>query len=50
MDDHQLLLTELMKLKLHLMRELNAHTFRVETEDMLIRVNEIIKLVEKDEK
>lgn len=49
MDDRQLLITELMKLKLHLVKELSSHTFRVSAEDMLFRVNEIIKLVEKDE-
>lgn len=47
MDDKQKLLTELLNLKTLLVRKLNAGTFRVETEDLLDKVNEILDNVEK---
>lgn len=47
MDDKQLLLTELLNLKLILVKKLNAGTFRVETQDLLDKVDEILSSVEK---
>lgn len=47
MDEKQKLLTELLKLKLNLVNKLNMGTFRIETQDMLDKVNEVINSIEK---
>lgn len=47
MDEKQKLLTELLKLKLNLVNKLNMGTFRIETQDMLDKVNEVINGIEK---
>lgn len=47
MDEKQKLLTELLKLKLNLVNKLNMGTFRIETQDMLNKVNEVINSIEK---
>ena len=47
MDEKQKLLTEILNLKLLLMKKLNMGTFRVETQDLLDKVNEILENIEK---
>lgn len=47
MTEKQKLLAEIFKLKMHLVKKLASHTFKVETQDVLDRLNEIIDTVEK---
>lgn len=48
MNNEQLLRSELLKLKLHLVKTLNAHKFKVDTDDILNKVNEILELVKEN--
>ena len=50
MDDKQKVLSELLKLKMYLVRKLNMGTFRIEVQDVLDKVNEAIDNVEKNER
>ena len=47
MDEKQKLLTELLKIKTYLIQKLNKGTLRIETQDMLDKVNEVINSIEK---
>ena len=47
MDEKQKLLTEILKLKTYLVRKLSSHTFKIETQDVLDRLNEVIENIEK---
>lgn len=47
MNNEQLLRSELLKLKLHLVKTLSTHKFKVETEDMLNKINYILELVKE---
>ena len=47
MDDKQKLLAEILKLKMYLVRKLSSHTFKVETQDVLDKLNEAIENIEK---
>ena len=47
MDEKQKLLTELLKLKTYLIKKLNMGTLRIDTQDMLEKVNEAISTIEK---
>ena len=49
MTDKQRLLAEVLKLKMHLVNVSKKHQLTVYTEDMLERVNDIIKAVEQIE-
>ena len=46
MDEKQKLMTEILNLKMYLVRKLSSHTFRVETQEVLDRLNELIEKVE----
>ena len=47
MDDKQKLLAEILKLKMYLVRKLSSHTFKVETQEVLDKLNEAIENIEK---
>lgn len=47
MDEKQKLLVEIFKLKMYLVRKLSSHTFKVETQEVLDKVNEAIESIEK---
>ena len=47
MDEKQKLLAELLKLKTYLVGKLNMGTLRIDTQDMLDKVNEVIASIEK---
>lgn len=47
MNEKQKLLAELLNLKTYLIKKLNMGTLRIETQDMLDKVNEIISNIEK---
>lgn len=47
MNNEQVLRSELLKLKLHLVKTLNQHKFKVETEEVLSRVNDILEKVKE---
>ena len=47
MDEKQKLLAEILKLKMYLVRKLSSHTFKVETQDVLDKLNEAIENIEK---
>ena len=47
MDDKQKLLAEILKLKMYLVRKLSSHTFKVETQEVLDKLNEVIENIEK---
>lgn len=45
MNNEQVLVAELLKLKAYLLKANNAHTLRVETQDILNKVNAILEKV-----
>lgn len=47
MDEKQKLLAEILKLKMYFVRKLSSHTFKVETQDVLDKINEAIDKIEK---
>jgi len=47
MDEKQKLLIEILKIKTHLVKKLNMGTLRVETQDVLDKVNDLINSIEK---
>ena len=47
MDEKQKLLAEILKLKMYLVRKLSSHTFKVETQEVLDKLNEAIENIEK---
>ena len=47
MDEKQKLLAEILKLKMYFVRKLSSHTFRVETEEVINKLNEAIENLEK---
>lgn len=47
MDEKQKALTEIYKLKAYLIRKLSSHTFRVETEEVIDKLNTLIEDIEK---
>lgn len=47
MDEKQKLLAEILKLKMYFVRKLSSHTFKVETQEVLDKLNEAIDKVEK---
>ena len=47
MDEKQKLLAEILKLKMYFVRKLSSHTFKVETQEVLDKINETIDKVEK---
>ena len=47
MDEKQKALTEILKLKTYLIRKLSSHTFKVETQEVLDQINELIENIEK---
>ena len=47
MDDKQKLLAEILKLKMYLVKKLSSHTFKVETQEVLDKLNEAIENIEK---
>lgn len=47
MDEKQRLLTEILKLKTYLVKKLSSHTFRVETQEVLDKLNELVEEIEK---
>jgi hypothetical protein len=47
MSEKQKLLAEILKLKMYLVRKVSSHTLRVETQEVLDRLNEIIENIEK---
>ena len=47
MDEKQEALTEILKLKMYLVRKLSSHTFKVETQEVLDKINEAIENIEK---
>lgn len=46
MTEKQKLLAEIFKLKMHLIKKLSSHTFRVETQEVLDKINGIIETIE----
>ena len=47
MDEKQKALAEILKLKMYLVRKLSSHTFKVETQEVLDKLNEAIENIEK---
>lgn len=47
MDEKQRLLTEILKLKTYLVKKLSSHTFRVETQEVLDKLNDLVEEIEK---
>ena len=47
MDEKQKLMAEILKLKMYFVRKLSSHTFRVETQEVLDKINEAIDAIEK---
>ena len=47
MDEKQKALAEILKLKMYLVKKLSSHTFRVETQEVLDKINELIDNVNK---
>lgn len=47
MDDKQKALIEILKMKTYLVKKLSSHTFRVETQEVLDKINELIDNVNK---
>lgn len=46
MNNEQVLVAELLKLKAYLLKATNAHTLRVETQEVLDKVNAILEKVD----
>jgi len=46
MNKEQILVAELLKLKAYLLKAANAHTLRVETQEVLAKVNAILEKVD----
>lgn len=47
MSEKQKLLAEIFKLKMYLVKKLSSHTLRIETQEVLDKLNEIIENIEK---
>ena len=47
MDEKQKLLAEILKLKMYFVKKISSHTFKVETQEVLDKINETIDKVEK---
>lgn len=48
MNNEQILVAELLKLKAYLLKAANSHTLRVETQEVLNQVNAILALTNKE--
>ena len=48
MDKDQEVLTEILKLKMYLVKKLSSHTFAVPVQDVLDKVNESLNNLEKN--
>lgn len=48
MDKEQLLLAEILKLKMYLVNKLSSHTFAVQVQDVLDKVNEAIEAIDSN--
>ena len=46
MSEKQKLLAEILKLKMYLVKKVSSHTLRVETQEVLDKLNEIIDTIE----
>jgi len=50
MDKEQILLAEMLKLKMFLVNKLSSHTFAVQVQEVLDKVNQAIEAIDKNDK